>query len=400
MIVQFFLAVLLGIISGVFTGLIPGIHVNLASSIFFEILISGFFRFENQALFFVVLISAMMTTHIFIDNIPSIFLGAPDESTILSVLPGHRMLLKGKALIGIESIVFGSLISMILGVIMLPLMILLLRTLFDYSKPIVPLLLIFISLTLIMSHKEKNSRFWAFFIFIYSGILGFFTLRMPFLKQPMLPLLSGFFGISVLLESLFSKPYIPEQNENVEFKLSPLGSVLGFFSGSLTALFPAITSSIAVLFARIFLKRTEESDFLNILGAVNASNIFLTTLFLLLTGKARNGALVFISKILNLNIATTLLIIGVILLSSGIASIISLRLSKIFCTVISKINYAKVSLVIIIFLNFLILFKSGILGLLILLVSSALGFFSQSLNVKRIVLIGCLIFPVFLNYIV
>jgi putative membrane protein len=326
-------------------------------------------------------------------------LGAPDESTMLSVLPGHRMLLRGKAMIGIESTIFGSLYSMVLGVLMLPIMIFALKTLFLFSKPLTPLLLIFVTFALILSHKEKNSRFWAFFVFFLSGILGFFVLRMPFLKQPLLPLLSGLFGISVLLESLFSKPYIPEQDENVEFKISPVSPALGFFSGSFTAVFPAITSSMAAIFGRSFLKKMGEIDFLGVLGAVNASNIFLTTIFLFITGKARNGALVVISQITYLNLSTTLLIIGTVLISSGIASLISLRLSKIFCAIISKVNYFRISFATIIFLSFVIAIFSGPLGLMVLAVSSAIGFFSQSLNIKRIVLMGCLIFPVVLNYI-
>ncbi|MGC8929553.1 MAG: tripartite tricarboxylate transporter permease [Candidatus Woesearchaeota archaeon] len=400
MLAQFFTAVLIGIISGVITGLIPGIHVNLASIMFFEMLMTGFLNFENKALFMVVVISAMMSTHIFIDNIPSIFLGAPDENTMLSVLPGHRMLLKGKALVGMESIIFGSLASMILGVIMLPVMVFALKILFYYSKPLTPLILIFVSICLMLSHKEKNSRFWAFFVFLVSGILGFFALRMPFLKQPLLPLLSGLFGLSVLLESSFSKPYIPEQDDDVEFKISPVNSALGFLSGSLTAVFPAITSSMAALFARSFLKKINEADFLSILGAVNASNIILATIFLLITERARNGALVVISQITDLNLATTMLIIGTVLISSGIASLISLRLSKIFCAIISRIDYAKVSIAMIFFLSFVTVLCSGIFGLLILAVSSSIGFFSQSLNIKRIVLMSCLIFPVFFNYLI
>ncbi|MEM2121661.1 MAG: tripartite tricarboxylate transporter permease [Candidatus Woesearchaeota archaeon] len=400
MIGEFLIAIFVGILSGIITGLIPGIHVNLASILFFEILSNGSLNFDNNALFVVVAISAMMSTHIFIDNIPSMFLGAPDEGTSLNVLPGHRLLLNGNSLVGIESVVFGSLASMILGVLLLPLLFVLLKFFYTFSKPFTPVILIFISIVIILSEKDNNLRFWSFFVFLLSGILGFFTLRMPFLRQPLLPLLSGFFGISILLESFFSKPYIPKQNYKVEFKINPLSFVAGFFSGALTAIFPTITSSIAAIFGKSVLKKTSEIDFLNIVGSVNASNIFLTTIFLLITGKARNGALVVISKIVVLNLTTTLIIISAILFSSGIASLLCLKISKIFSRIISRIDYAMVSLAMIVFISIVIIIFSGFLGFIIMIVSSSIGFFSQSLNVKRIVLMGCLIFPVLLNYLI
>ena len=50
----------------------------------------------------------MAITHTFIDFIPSIFLGAPDEDSVLSILPGHKLLLKGYAYTGIILTLYGS----------------------------------------------------------------------------------------------------------------------------------------------------------------------------------------------------------------------------------------------------------------------------------------------------
>ena len=92
-IISIILALILGILVGIFTGLIPGLHINLVAMLLF--LFSS--KLESDlSLILASFIVAMSVTHIFLDFIPSIFLGAPTPQTALSILPGHRLLLKGK----------------------------------------------------------------------------------------------------------------------------------------------------------------------------------------------------------------------------------------------------------------------------------------------------------------
>ena len=94
--IQIFLAIILGIIAGCITGLIPGIHINLIAS--FLVSISAYLTIISPPITFVIFVVSMAITHTFIDFIPSIFLGAPDNDAALSILPGHNLLLKGKGL--------------------------------------------------------------------------------------------------------------------------------------------------------------------------------------------------------------------------------------------------------------------------------------------------------------
>jgi len=52
--------------------------------------------FGDIMLLLSILILAIAVSHTFVSFVPSVFLGAPDEDTALSVLPGHRMLLRGR----------------------------------------------------------------------------------------------------------------------------------------------------------------------------------------------------------------------------------------------------------------------------------------------------------------
>jgi TctA family transporter len=98
---------LLGAIIGAGTGLVPGMHVNnvallilvgqsaLSSAVLF---LFGWASpsFSDIMLLLSTLILAIAVSHTFVSFVPSVFLGAPDEDTALSVLPGHRMLLRGR----------------------------------------------------------------------------------------------------------------------------------------------------------------------------------------------------------------------------------------------------------------------------------------------------------------
>jgi putative membrane protein len=78
---------LLGCIIGTITGLIPGLHINTVSILLLELN-------KNNASDLMVLIVSMSIVHTFVDFIPSIYFGAPEDDNFLSVLPGHKFLLK------------------------------------------------------------------------------------------------------------------------------------------------------------------------------------------------------------------------------------------------------------------------------------------------------------------
>src|SRR5881296_1776164 len=104
---------LLGIGIGIVTGLIPGLHVNNIIPI---ILSSSFFVSDPLSLS--VLIISISVTQTFIQFIPSIFLGAPEEGTSLSVLPGHRLLFEGNGYEAIKLTVLGGMGSLLLTMLL------------------------------------------------------------------------------------------------------------------------------------------------------------------------------------------------------------------------------------------------------------------------------------------
>lgn len=113
---------LTGAAMGCLTGAAPGIHVNTLCLLLVSVLgallplaeraalMLGTEQ-ENAAALLACLIVSAATSHSFLDFIPTIFMGAPDEGDSLSVLPGHRLLLQGRGLEAVGQAAAGSLIG-------------------------------------------------------------------------------------------------------------------------------------------------------------------------------------------------------------------------------------------------------------------------------------------------
>ena len=152
--IELFLALFLGIAAGIITGLTPGIHVNLVAALAVS---SGAVLFAIASpLAVAVFIISLAITHTFLDAIPSIYLGAPDEAQALNVLPGHRLLLRGEGHNAITYTVIGSLGCLFLSLAILPLFILGAEKLYPFFQAIIGYALIAIHERMILNDKIQQ----------------------------------------------------------------------------------------------------------------------------------------------------------------------------------------------------------------------------------------------------
>lgn len=100
-------ACIIGVLCGAVTGLIPGIHVNTVGAFVFasSATILAFLSPEFLAVF----LMSMSISHALLEFIPSMFLGVPEEGTVMSVLPGHHLLLQGRGKEAIRLVALGGL---------------------------------------------------------------------------------------------------------------------------------------------------------------------------------------------------------------------------------------------------------------------------------------------------
>jgi putative membrane protein len=398
MILEIILALLIGIIAGSISGIIPGIHINLVSALLLSIstaLISS--SLNIQPLFLVIFLVSMATAHTFIDFIPSIFLGAPDQDdTALSILPGHEMLTKGQAYEAVIITAYGCLSGVFLILILTPLFFFFLPLVYPHVKIIMPLVLILTSFFLI--YFEKTSRSWAFLIFLLSGFLGLASLNLP-VKESLLPLFTGLFGISSLITSLTKKQVLPKQN------ILPLKKILlpkkklmktnlaSLISAPLCSFLPGMGSGQAAVIGSQVIEGLGRKEFLYLLGSINILVTGLSFVTLGVINKARTGIAVSVGQLITITSNEILWITLTILISGILSFILTIALAKTFTRIINKMNYRLLSWLVLIFLIFIVFLFSGFLGFLLMIVSTLLGLTCIYTGIRRTHLMGCLIIP-------
>lgn len=407
MIFEIIIAILIGLLAGTITGLTPGIHINLVALItlsFSEILLR-----ITSPIILVVFITSMAITHTFLDFIPSIFLGAPDEDSFLSILPGHKLLLEGKGYYAVIFTLYGSLFALFIILFFIPFFIYLVPLIYLKIQKIIPFILILVCFILIYSDKDK--KILSLFIFLMAGFLGIASLNLD-IKEPLLPLLTGLFGASNLMISIKQKTIIPEQKispiKNIKLSKKSIlkVSLASIISAPFTAFLPAIGSSQAALIGKYFSNIKDQREFLFLIGAINTIMMGLSFITLYSINKTRTGAAASISQLIpELTINNLFAIVFTIMISGILSFIIAINISKTVSKNIHKIAYNKLSKIILCILIIMIFifsdntFIGKLISLLVFIISTSLGIFTISSNVQRMHLMGCLLLPTILFYI-
>ncbi|MFT4304394.1 MAG: tripartite tricarboxylate transporter permease [Candidatus Woesearchaeota archaeon] len=392
MFIEILMAILLGTIAGTFTGLIPGIHINLISAIIIASL--SFLLGFTSPFALVVFILSMSIVHTFLDTIPSIFLGAPDSSTALGVLPGHRFLLKGQGLFAVKLTIIGSFFASIISILFFPAFLWIINYVYPIISPYIKYFIVCVVIFMILKDRHK---LWAIFIFTISGILGLISLNLQ-MENPLFPLLSGMYGVSTLLYSLNDKNNLPMQtntSDKIPIILFIKALFSGCFSGYLTAVTPALGSGMAAVIASQITRKLGDIGFMLMIGSISTFNMVLSLVTFYSLDKARNGSIIAIQELLNgINNIQLIVLLLVVITVGSFSVFLAINISKIFCNIIIKVNYSKLIICIVMFIVSLTIILSGWKGIIILITSSAVGFLPAIKKTTRTMGMGCIIIPV------
>ena len=385
-----FLYVLAGVLLGTVTGLIPGLHPNTVSAL---ILASALW---DPFLTSILIISAAVA-HSFLDFIPSVLLGAPDPSTALSILPGHKMMMRGHAYEAIKLTVVGGVVSLLLIVLFLPFIVVFIRNFYVFIKPNVHWILI--GITGFMFLKDRNA--WGIVVFCLSGSLGYLVLLNNLLGEfSLLPMLTGLFGLSMIIKSLKDRVKIPKQIKESE-KISGVfrSGIVGTLSGMLVGLLPGVGAAQATFISREIFRDKEEKKFMIAIGGVNTTVAVLSVLALWLVGNPRSGVAVAVSELLGkISFTDVVVFIGAILLAGGVSAFVTLHLNKVFINLFRKVNYRIINFFIILFLVGVTFILTGLPGLYILFLSTIIGLVCILSNTRRSYMMACIIIPTVLFF--
>jgi len=379
-----FLAV--GIALGVLAGLVPGIHPNMI--ILFVPVISSI---GIEPLSAIVMITGMGVSNSIVDAIPSIFLGAPDGDDALAALPGHRMLLAGQGYDAVRLTVAGSLASAALLLPLIPPLFYFVPPLFRATQQYTHLLVGGIAVYMILAGKNRTM---AAFVFFAAGIAGVLSLQLPLDGTILLfPTMSGFFGISALL--MQGNASAPQQKNGASVSLTSMrsGIISGIAGGIVSGFLPGVgASQIAALFS----SSKDDHKFLTMIGAITTSNIVVSILALWLIGRGRSGIAVAIGDLAKIGMREFLVIAFASLIAAAVASVITLRIAKIFLRLLRNPQNLRID--VIAFILLAVAMTSGAYGILVLFTCTALGIFTVKAGVPRGLLMGSLMIPVILFY--
>ncbi len=402
MLLELPIAFFLGLALGIVAGLIPGLHVNSTIPLVFGL------AFVFDPLSAAIILIAAAVAQVFIGFIPSILLGAPEGDTALSTLPGHRLMLQGRAYEAIKLTVIGGLGAMLLSIALLPLIAIYIKPVYEFVRPHLSYLLSLAAAYMILTESSSKKKFCALTVFLLSGLLGIISLG-GFGNQMLFPMLTGLFGISLLVNSIHSKVKLPESMSFEESKLKrseiATGIAVGSGAGILVGLLPGVGASQAAVIAQQLSggesKSADENmdrKFLISIAGVNISDMIYSLLALWLIANPRSGVAVAVGNLLAVRLEEVLIFIASIIAAAGMAAYITLKLARHALPFMRKVHYRNLSLAVLALLWILITLFTGVYGLLVAIVATAIGMTAIFSGVKKSICMGCLLIPTILFF--
>ncbi len=384
---------------GIITGLTPGIHVNTVAIIGLSI----FPRLSISPIEFAVIMVGMAVTHTFLDFIPSIFLGVPEEETALSVLPTHQLLIQGRAIEAVKLTAYGSLFGLFFALIFLLPALFLIPVIYKNLHPFILYILIICIIILILREREFRKIFYASIVFLLSGILGIFMFKQRILSttEVLFPVFVGIFGLSNILFSLKSKSAeIVPQEDFITIRMDRdllsstfIGSIGGLIVGILPAMSP---SQVGVIMYEIM--GTNIRNFILSVSAINTSDAIYSFISLYTINNPRSGVATIIGKIMSINLNTLLLLVGVTSFIAFIATFLHIKIGRIAMRFVKRINYRFLSFLSLMFVLVLVLYFTGLFGLYMAILSTVIGTIPILSSISRTHCMGVLIVPTILYF--
>ena len=407
---------LIGSAMGAFSGMVPGIHVNTLATMMLaaygtmEVILAPFVPSGYVPIAICCCIVSAAITHSSVDYVPSVFTGAPDPDDVVSMLPGHRLLNDGHGMAAVRSAAIGSCIGSCASILLaIPLQFLLMNGLGDYLDSITTFVLCAVIVMLLLNERDVRRMIVCMMVLLISGALGLACMDLDIPCEGIVgggtllfPMLSGLFGIPALLESL-DKNDVVEQRDDIEFPVTPIPGIKGVLMGSLTGWFPGITATTGSIIGTMFSSVRRAEDFISMTASIGSASTIIMLTTLSVSGKGRSGAMMVVEDILGDSIIG-MLNEGflILLLTAAIATFLAFHITiycgRMMCDIVSRFDMSRINRVCLVLVVVLVASFTGPYGIMILIVSTIIGFIPIMFGVGRVYLTGCLLIPTLLTF--
>jgi putative membrane protein len=346
-------------------------------------------------------------THSFLDFVPSVFIGAPDSEDSVSVLPGHRLLMKGRGMEAVRAAAIGSLVGTSCAILMaIPLQYALRAGLDGILGGLTPLAVAGAATVLIISQFRKGCGIPGTAAFIVSGALGAAVMWLPIPSHGiagegslMFPMLSGLFGVPAMV-SAASEGRMPAQSECPDPEVAGAG-LRGVLMGCAAGWFPGITSTVGASISACFMPENRPERFIASVASIGSVTAVLSIVTLSVSGSGRSGTALAIGEIAGDSLSgvasqTFVLLLMAAAIGSLLGYSLTVAAGRLLSSAAGRIDQRRLNLGALALTSALVLILTGPFGLAVLAVSAVVGSIPQSFGTDRTILCGCLLLPVLL----
>lgn len=361
-----------------------------------------------------------------LNTIPSVLLGAPDESAIFTVLPGQKYLMTGRGyeaalIIGAGSLAGLFMLVFIIGPFAPKYLPIARSVLTPHMHWILWVIITFILMTEWPKGGTRGPAGWRKFAdawsaltagivtFLLSGLFGFLLLyRAPIAAesgfQNIMPAFVGLFAIpwcllNVLCGVKVQTQYVRDQL-NINGDMLLRGSVAGGIGGGFAAFFPVVTGGVGGLLAGHAAAQRDERIFLIAQGAskvvyyTGALLLFFVPQVHLTRG---GGAWVLSGFYAPKTTGDYFLALGSIAIAGGVSFLLMLPLTKATLWLIQRVDYRLMSAFALVIICGFVFFITGWAGLFIAAVGTGIGLLPVLFGSRRLNCLGILLLPIACN---
>jgi len=421
--VELMLWALVGAVGASALALVPALHIyNVAGVI---ILLNNtlmpFLSPERMAFLFL----GLVTGYSMLNTIPSIFLSAPDDSTVFMVLPGQKYLLQRR---GYEAVVLtgiGGLGGLVALALMTPVASRVLPVIREILRPHLAWILWTIIAYMLLSEWPKGTdrapagwaRWWegwksltaGLVTFLLSGLLGFVMMYRSLVPvdvayQNLLPVFVGLFAVPWVIQNLMARIELPPQYlcKDVDAPLGPMfqGIVAGVMGGLFAAFFPVVTGGIGGFLAGHATAQRDERAFIISQGASKIVYYVGGFLLFFVPGLhlTRGGmAWMLSTRYSSYTPESYYWATAAVLLAGVVSFFLSLGFARLVIAITARVSYRVVSGITFGILLLVVFGMTGVGGLAVCAVATGIGLIPVLWGARRMNAMGVLLLPIALN---
>jgi putative membrane protein len=412
-----------GVLLAALLSLVPALHIyNVAGFVIpVTTALGDILPPERLAMLFL----GMITGYAVLNAIPSIFLSAPDDSTMFIVLPGQKYLRQRR---GYEAAVLsgiGGLGGIAVLALLTPVASPLFRALRTILQPHLHWILWTVIAYVLLSEWPKGTdrapagwrRWWegwkslvaGLAAFLLSGVLGFILLYRSLVPvtvayQNLLPAFVGLFAVPWILQNILSQTELPEQHVATSIDATPgvmlRGTLAGALGGLFAAFFPVVTGGIGGFIAGHATAQRDDRLFIISQGASKV--VYYVGGFLLFfvpqLHLTRGGMAWLLSSLWSAHTPKTYYTAVAAVVFSGLLSFfLLLVISRLATQLVGAVHYRWISLGTLALLLIIVVGMTGWGGLLICAVATGIGLIPVLWGSRRTNCMGVLLLPIALN---